>query len=187
MLDVALKEWSVVCDLLSEGKLAILLRKGGIAEEGGAGRFRLEYPRFALFPSWAHQKPQMIKPEFRERVQVMDEPAQITFRAMGEAAHIWQVPSPAAFDRLDNLHCWTKEQIDMRFDYKPQNPLYLVAVRCRLLARPKTVENDQTYGGCRSWVPLRNADVFDETGATAVLTDSQFRAVVQRVEEAFAS
>src|SRR5688572_15413116 len=129
MLDVALKEWSVVCDLLMEGRLAILPRKGGIHEDAGPGAFRLEHPRFALFPSWAHQRPAMIKPEHRERVEVIEEPAEITFRAVAEAARIWEVPGRAAFDRLDDLHCWTEQQIDMRFDYKPDRPLYLVAVR----------------------------------------------------------
>ena len=45
MLDIALKEWAVVCNLLLEGRLAVLLRKGGIAETGGAGVFELEHTR----------------------------------------------------------------------------------------------------------------------------------------------
>jgi hypothetical protein len=55
MIGVGLKEWAIVCDLLLEGKLAIMLRKGGIHESGGPGVFELEYPRCALFRSWAHQ------------------------------------------------------------------------------------------------------------------------------------
>ena len=38
MLDLALKEWAVICDLLATGRQTLVLRKGGIAEEQGPGR-----------------------------------------------------------------------------------------------------------------------------------------------------
>ena len=41
MLKYAFKEWAVVCRALTEGKQALILRKGGIAETGG--RFQLEH------------------------------------------------------------------------------------------------------------------------------------------------
>ncbi len=185
MLNIALKEWSIVCDLMMEGRLSLLLRKGGIHEDRGPGEFRLEHPHFGLFPSWAHQKPQMVKEPFRRRVQVMEEPANITVAAIGQAERIWEVPSRTAFDRLDDLHCWTPEQIDMRFNYKPDHPLYLVAVRCALLPQPKTVVNDWSYGGCKSWVPLKPQDAIDPTGATPALDDETFAQIIDRVNRAF--
>lgn len=184
MLHVALKEWSVVCDLLMEGRLAILLRKGGIHEDRGPGEFRLEHDRFALFPSWAHQKPEMIKPPFRDRVRVMQEPAEIPIGAMAAVGKIWQVPGRTAFDKLDDLHCWTRQQVDMRFDYKPDHPLYLVAVRCYPLAEPKNIPNHWSYGGCKSWVPLQERDVIDDAGARPVIGDEAFAAIIRRVDEA---
>jgi len=182
MLNVALKEWSIVCDLLAEGSLALLLRKGGIHEDQGAGIFTLEHDRFVLFPSYLHQKPRMIKPAYRDRVNVIEEPAEITFTAMGQAAKIWEVPSREAFDQLDDLHCWTAEQIDMRFNYKPDNPLYLVAIRAAKLAEPKTVVNDWRYGGCKSWIPLNPGDEVDDTGATPALSDDAFDEILYRVD-----
>jgi hypothetical protein len=182
MLDIALKEWAIVCDLLLEGKLTILLRKGGIHESGGPGVFELEHPRFLLFPSWAHQKPEMTKPEYRERTQVLAEPPTITFRGVGEVARIWQVRERAALDSLQDLHCWTPAQIDMRFNYKPQNPLYLMAVRARRLAEPKTVRNTNAYGGCKSWVPLGPGDAVDDAGAVPVVDERAFAGIVGRVE-----
>jgi len=187
MLNVALKEWAIVCDLLLEGELALLLRKGGIHERGGPGVFEMEHNRFALFPSWAHQKPDMIKPQWRDRVQVMDEPDELTFHGFGEAARIWQVPSREAFDQLDNLHCWTEPQIDMRFSYKPERPLYLVAVRAYRLAESKTVTMHWRYSGCKSWVPLEEGHSVEDDGATAALSDDRFTEVIKRVEQTFAS
>jgi hypothetical protein len=184
-LNVGLKEWAIVCDLLLEGKLALLLRKGGIEERGGPGEFELEYPRFLLYPSWAHQRPEMIKEPHRARVQVLAEPGEIPFTGMGEAAHIWEVPSRAKFDQLDALHCWTRPQIDMRFLYRPDRPLYLVAVRAYRLQASKTVTNLPAYAGCKSWVPLSEADAVDVSGATPALDDAAFAGVVGRVNEVF--
>jgi hypothetical protein len=185
MLHIALKEWSIVCDLLAEGSLALLLRKGGIHEDAGPGIFRLEHPRFALWPSWAHQKPDMIKEPFRSRVQVIEEPAAVPIHHIGEAARIWEVPSRAAFDQLDDLHCWTKAQIDMRFNYKPDHPLYLVAVRCHRLTAPALIPNEWHYGGCKSWVPLIDRDAIDDTAATPALSDAAFAKLIDRVDATF--
>ena len=35
MLKDAFKEWAVICRALAEGRQALILRKGGIAEAGG--------------------------------------------------------------------------------------------------------------------------------------------------------
>jgi hypothetical protein len=182
-LPYALKEWSIVCDLLQEAKLALLLRKGGIHESSGPGVFELEHPWFALFPSWAHQKPEMIKPEHRPRVQVIAEPPSIPLNAFAHAARIWQIHSRASFDHLEPLHCWTKAQIDMRFDYKPQNPLYLMAVRVYRLPLPATIPNHAEYAGCKSWVPLRPDEEPQALPAQPVMTDDAFASLIAQVDQ----
>ena len=188
MLDVALKEWAVVCDLMLEGRLALLLRKGGIHEWSGPGRFELEHDRFALYPSWAHQKPDMLKPPLRQRVEVLDEPDEITFRGIGEVTRVWQVTDRAVLTSggsLDDLHPWSAAHIDMRFNYKPDRPLYLLAVRVSALREPKTVPNQVDYAGCKSWVPLRPGDEVDDTDAQPTLTDAAFDLIVAAVNAAF--
>lgn len=185
MLDTALKEWSIICDLLLTGRQTILLRKGGIHESAGPGRFELEFDRFLLFPSWLHQTPQGVKEEFRGQVTHFGhEPPEITFQGLGEVGGIWPVPSRAAFGQLDDLHGWSSAQVDMRFSYKPQNPLYLVAVRTYRLVQPHTISNSSAYGGCRSWVPLIPGDAVDDAGAGPVLDDAVFAAVVRRISDA---
>ncbi|MFW6125399.1 MAG: DUF1802 family protein, partial [Pirellulales bacterium] len=51
---IALKEWAAVCRALEEGRQTLLLRKGGIHEEGG--RFELAHHQFWLFPTYEHQR-----------------------------------------------------------------------------------------------------------------------------------
>lgn len=186
MLKIALKEWAVVCDLMLEGRLALLLRKGGIHESGGPGVFELEHPKFALFPSWMHQKPAMLKESVRSRVQTFaSEPAEITLSGVGQVVRIWAVRNRAPLDpggALDDLHCWTREQIDMRVNYRPENPLYLMAVRVYRLNSPRAMANLPEYAGCKSWVPLRDVDGVEDSGARAVMCEPEFGSVLERVE-----
>ncbi|HVZ81376.1 MAG TPA: DUF1802 family protein, partial [bacterium] len=64
--NIALKEWAVVLKALEEGKQTILLRKGGIAEEGG--EFKPEHPEFFLYPTFEHETPAAIKADWRPRL-----------------------------------------------------------------------------------------------------------------------
>ena len=185
MLNIALKEWAVVTDLMREGTLSLLLRKGGIHERGGV--FTLEHDRFALFPAWMHQRAEGLKPAWADRVTAFgEEPEEVTFTAMGEQARVWQITSREAFDQLDDLHVWAKPQIDMRFNYKPERPLYLLAVRVYALAQPKAVVNHWKYKGCRSWVELLPGDEVDERGAQPVVDDASFARLLERVDAALA-
>src|SRR4051812_35014409 len=67
MLRHALKEWAVICRALAEGRQAILLRKGGIAET--AGEFRVEHTRFWLYPTYVHQQRDGIRPDAAEMLE----------------------------------------------------------------------------------------------------------------------
>jgi hypothetical protein len=183
MIQVALKEWAMICELLVAGEQAILVRKGGIEEVGGPGRFRLESPRFALFPAWLHQLPERIQPPWRDRVHLYDvEPAEIEITGVGVVDHVWQVPSRASLDALDGLHTWTPEHLDMRWNYKPHQPLFLLAVRAYRLATPRTIANNPHYAGCKSWVELEAGDAMDDHGATAAIADARFAEIVARIE-----
>lgn len=185
MIAVALKEWQITCNLLLRGELAFLLRKGGIHERSGPGAFELDHPRFALFPATEHQQPQMLKPPYREEASVdPGPPRQITFRGYGAAAGIRVVPSRQAFDQLDDLHPWAKAQIDMRFDYRSENPLYLVAVRAYRLVEAKTIAYRPAFAGCHSWVPLNADEAVDPTEATPAMDDAAFARIVDRIEAA---
>lgn len=188
MLDTALKEWAIVCDLLAQGRMALVLRKGGVHEEAGPGRFRLEHDRFVLFPAWEHENLDWIKPAYRIRDEPIEgEPDEVSLQAYAEVARIWEVPSRAAFDTLDDLHPWTAGQIDMRFGYKPDRPLYLLALRVFKLPGAKVIPNRPAFAGCRSWVPLPPEDAADPAGATPAMDDNAMAALIGRVDRVFAS
>ena len=152
-VDFALKEWQVAVDLLGEGGQILLLRKGGIQE--GVNRFEIAHRRFALLPTRLHQDADMLKPPYRDRAAAgEDEPAGFALTCAGEITDILAVGDRPTMDRLDDLHCWASPYIDLRFDYRPERPLYLLLVRAHRLAEPFTLRNTFEVAGCRSWVPL---------------------------------
>jgi len=170
-LSIALKEWATVCHALETGRQMILLRKGGILES--IGGFELENPQFLLFPTYLHQNLAMLKPEAQaDFAPHTAEPERITLSAAGEVTDIVQLRSRAQMDALDAEHVWTPPLIDMRFNYRPANPLYLLLVRTYRLRQPVVIENTPEYAGCKSWVPLKQA--MDTRDAKAVLTDETY-------------
>jgi len=170
-LNIALKEWAVVCDALSTGRQILLLRKGGIYES--AGEFELEHREFLLFPTYLHQNAQMLKPDYQRGVEKRDaEPGEILISSAGVVTDILQLQSRQQMDRLDAQHIWTAPLIDMRFNYRPENPLYLLLVRAFRLAESVTIKNTPAYAGCKSWVPLDQA--MDVSAATPTLDDDEF-------------
>lgn len=184
-LQIALKEWATVCQALGDGRQVVLLRKGGIYE--AAGEFELENPQFVLFPTYLHQKLEMLKPAAHPGVEPRAaEPAQVRLSAAGVVTDIVQLRSRAQMDALDGEHVWARPLIDMRFNYKPQNPLYLMLVRAYRLAQAEVVENTPAYAGCKSWVPLEQP--VDTGNSTPVLDDLKYelrrRSILDRVSSA---
>ncbi len=60
---LALKEWAVAVKSLGRGDQVIVLRKGGIHREDRD--FRLVHPQFLLYPTYEHQRVELIKPDVR--------------------------------------------------------------------------------------------------------------------------
>jgi hypothetical protein len=177
-LNVALKEWATVCRALEQGRQSLLLRKGGILE--AIGGFEVEHRQFLLFPTYLHQNREMLKPDAQEGVEPRtEEPAQITLSLAGEVTDIIQLKSRGQMDATDSEHVWTPPLIDMRFNYRPKNPLYLLLVRAYRLANPVTVENTPAYAGCKSWVPLEQ--MIETAGAVPVLSDADYADVRRRI------
>jgi hypothetical protein len=172
-LDTGLKEWQTVCSALESGRQIILLRKGGISES--IGGFEIEHRQFLFFQTFLHQNAVMVKEEFRSGLKAVSaEPDQITISSAGVITDIIPMPTRQTIDALDGEHIWTGSLIDMRFNYKPKNPLYLLLVRAYRLQGPVIVQNTPEFAGCKSWVPLGRK--ISTENAMAVLDDSQWKA-----------
>ncbi len=179
-LQVALKEWASVCQAVEQGRQILLLRKGGIYES--AGEFEVEHREFLLFPTYLHQSPTMLKssehPTFESRSQ---EPDEVKLSAAGEVTDIIQLQSRGQMDALDDEHIWTNPLVDMRFNYRPENPLYLLLVRAYRLPHAANVPNAVDYAGCKSWVPLKQT--VSTAGAEPVLSEEEYEQRRRRILE----
>jgi len=186
LLRHALKEWAVICRLLAEGRQTILLRKGGIAEAGGA--FRLEHDAFWLYPTYVHQQREGVRPEllpvlhaaqqWRPRTRV------VHFTHFATAPCAFQVDRVEQLTGLQDLHGWSDETVRSRFAYRRPG---LFVIPARVYCAAKTYELPETgeYAGCKSWVELATELRTDD--ATPVLDDAIFASVVERLNRSLPS
>jgi hypothetical protein len=182
-LATALKEWDLLINALLAGEQAILLRKGGIYEADN--QFELEHQRFLFYPTFIHQDPRMVKPEWRNRIRKLAaEPDKIDIKGYGEVAEILEVPGRPQLETLSDLHLWDAPLLDMRFAYRPEKPLYLVIVRAFQLANPVIIPNTLEYAGCKSWVPL--LEPIDISAARQAMPEEKLQQTVARIRAAFA-
>ena len=184
----ALKEWAVVDEALGLGEQVVLLRKGGIHEEGG--RFEIEHDAFLLYPTYLHQAPELLKPRFRDGcTDERSDKDRVTIRHFARAVESAPVPPPTASvdrpsrlaDRWDSLHVYSRK----RYAYKPERPLWLLLVRVYRLAVPATIIETSEYAGCRSWLTL-DEDV-SVGGAVPALDDAAFNRRAEQFRRALES
>lgn len=167
MLSVAFKEWAVICAALAAGRQSLILRKGGIAEEGGV--FRPEHGEFLLYPTYFHEHRAGVKPDFLPLLEVADAskpPAGVVrlthFVRVENVAHVTDLEDALA---LDSRHAWTADVVRQRFHYRTPG-LFVLSVRVFRLAQPVDVVERPEYAGCKTWVPL--AEAIDTAGAEEV-------------------
>lgn len=180
-LSHALKEWAVICRALAEGRQAVLLRKGGIAEGGGA--FEVEQRRFWLYPTYVHQQTTGLLEEaypLLERVEAERPPANVVrLSHFAEVAGIFQLHDIVGVLKMDGLHLLSRETVQDRFFYRDPG-LFVLAVRVYRAAEVVELPETPAYAGCRSWVDL-GRDLSTE-GAAPVLEDREFYNVLHELE-----
>ena len=178
----ALKEWAITCRALADGEQILLLRKGGIHEDGKD--FRVIHPEFLLYPTYEHQREDLLKPDSQPALQrlLTDVPKSdfITFSHWARAEEIIEVEAQEKVDDLAPFHIWTDEYAQSRLRWKPMLPLSILLLRVYQMERPVTVPYIKEYGGCTSWVEiLPRIDLGD---LKPVLDDDRFREQVDAIK-----
>ena len=185
--NIALKEWAVVCDEVMAGTQVVLLRKGGILEQKKG--FQIEHETFLLYPNTEHQSREQLKAEFHPKLHKYGLPpresGKISVPGFCRVVDIVKTADPAKLRALEPFTCWTQALFDMRINYKPEKPNYVVTVRAFKFAHPIDVAYHADYAGCHSWVPLKE-ELSLSTG-TPVLSDEVFEAKRRQVLAATAS
>lgn len=182
MLAQAFKEWAVICRALAEGRQALILRKGGIAE--GEGGFRVEHPRFWLYPTYTHQERTGSKPEafpLLEQVEAARPPAGVVrLSHFAEVGGVYHVHNLFAALVLAHLHMWSEETVRTRFAYREPG-LFVIPVRVYRAPEPLDLPETERYAGCRSWVELEQP--LPTAGALPVLDDDAYRHLLETLDK----
>jgi hypothetical protein len=182
----ALKEWAVTVAALAAGDQVLILRKGGIGEK----RFELPHPRFYLFPTYAHQRPELVGAAGRERfadpLARREEPARLPLPAYAALHSAHPIADPEALAALDGLHILAPSYAEERLKWRRKHPLWAAVLRVWALPEPPVLEDAAAYGGCVSWVELPGT-----VGAPAerrpALDDDAFAEAAGAVEAALAA
>ena len=179
---IALKEWAITCQALAQGEQILLLRKGGIHEEGKD--FRVIHPEFLLYPTYEHQREDLLKVDHQPALTQLlaDAPRSetITFSHFARAEEIIEVEEQERVDDLSPWHIWTDEYAQSRLRWKPMLPLSILLLRVYRLERPATVPYLKEYGGCTSWVEILPR--IDLGQPEPVLDDAEFARQVEAIK-----
>jgi len=200
-MPIAFKEWAVTVRALAEGEQLITLRKGGLREADK--RFRVEHDRFFLYPTFDHQRHDLVReshvPELARALEEgvwaegeppiragldgygpIAHPDRVRIRAWAELAGHFTVTHPRCVDALSPFYVWSTDYAEKRLEWKRHHPLHVLLLRTYRIPRPVTVRVKDEYGGCRSWLELQRDLPFE---GTPVLSDNEFERAAEAIGE----
>jgi hypothetical protein len=169
----ALKEWNVAVNALAGGRTIVLLRKGGIREQ--AGQFHVSDKQVLLYPTFEHQQPDLLKPDFASQVKIVESgwhPENIRIASWAEITDVFLVAWEPAIKALFPYHIWNEKFVGDRLKWKQNQPIYILLLRAYRFAEIAEIQYISEYGGCRSWIDL--ASPISLEGSEAVLSDGEY-------------
>ena len=176
----ALKEWAIAIDALTTGETIILLRKGGIKEKN----FQVQYSPVWLYPTYEHQKPHLLKPEYAKSVLPVESgwhPATVEIKSCAEITDVLPISDRTQIEALLPYHVWNEQMIGDRLKWKPQQPIMVLLLRVYRLPQPQILSYNNNYGGCKSWIDLMETIPTDEL--TPVIKKNQYVQTVQEIKQ----
>ena len=176
----ALKEWAIAVNALEKGETIMLLRKGGIHEQGG--RFQVAHEEILLYPTYEHQQSFMLKAEYTNLVQPVTSgwhPETVRIGSWAVITDILPVSNESIVNALLPFHIWNEYFISDRLIWKARQPLYILLLRTYTLPQVQEIPYRAEYGGCKSWIDL--AQPINTEGAEAVLSDFAYNQLVAQI------
>jgi hypothetical protein len=177
----AFKEWAVVCRALGEGRQVLILRKGGIAE--GPRGFEVTDRQFFLFPTYLHQAPTSVIPEWRAALAadgVDPSPGRVSIAHYAIVSSWLRIASLEKLRALEGAHIWSDELVSERFRRWSDESVIALLVRIYALPAPVLLDALPAYAGCKSWITLAEQVPLD--GARPVIADADFERKLTEVK-----
>jgi hypothetical protein len=178
----ALKEWQVAVNALEQGETILLLRKGGIRETGG--KFSVQQDQVLLYPTYEHQQPELLKPDYAGLVQPVESgwhPTEVRIGAWAKITETLAIAQADEIDRLLPFHIWNQRFVTERLQWKPKQPLYALLLQVYRLPEPYIIPYVKSYDGCKSWIELQRAIALNE-GYT-VMSEGEYQQQARAIRE----
>jgi hypothetical protein len=174
-LRYALREWAVAVKALERGETALVVRKGGIREKA----FAVPKTRFLLLPGYEHQRPELLKEEYRgliDDIPDLSDDGPLRFSSFAEVVGAYEASEAEELAATGPHHMWTSEYAESRFRWRPKKPLTVLLLRTYLLPEVVELPYVDAYGGCKSWIGLQQAVSVE--GARPALSQEDFDRLV---------
>ncbi len=197
-MPIAFKEWAVTVRALAEGEQLLTLRKGSLHEPDKD--FQLEHERFFLYPTFDHQRTDLVRESHRpELARALEEgvwsdgepsaqamlrdaeitqPDRVRIRAWAEVAAQYTITDRRAVDALSPFYVWTTDYAEKRLGWRRRHPLHVILLRTYRIPRPVTVKVRDEYGIGPSWLELTRDLPFE---GTPVLSDEEFERASEEI------
>jgi hypothetical protein len=102
----------------------------------------------------------------------------VTITHWVEVVKTWRVRDLELLYALAPFTVMDRENLDIRYRFREDQALHILAVRTWRLPRPVTIAMTPAYAGCRSWVSVD--DEMDTEGSVAALSEE---ALARKVTE----
>ena len=165
---------AVAVEALEAGSTIALLRKGGIRETGKG--FQIKHRQILLYPTYEHQKPQLLKPEYAKEVTPVSSgwhPETVRIGSCASITDVFTLKDSATVEKLYPYHIWNAQMIDDRLKWQSDRPVSVLLLRVYCLPQAIYIPYHKTYGGCKSWIDLVEPISLD--GLIPVLSDREYR------------
>lgn len=171
--DQAFKEWDVAVKALAQGQTILLLRKGGIREQGG--QFSVKNKQALLYPTLEHQRPELLKPKYANQVETVapgHHPETVKIGSWAEITDSFLVAYEPAIQALFPYHIWNETFVLERLKWKQNQPIWILLLRTYRLETGRELAYRSEYGGCRSWIDL--AETIELDRSRPALSDADY-------------
>ena len=139
--NVALKEWAVTIRAMALGDQIIIVRKGGIHQDDK--EFRIIHPSFLLFPTYEHQKLDLLKPSVQKDLITPLEDSfnanEIEFQYWAKVTDVYELRDSETLSKISSFHHWAEEYVKSRFHWRPSQALTVALLRLFKLEEKMTV------------------------------------------------
>ncbi|UOF90465.1 DUF1802 family protein [Fodinisporobacter ferrooxydans] len=173
--EIALKEWDVVIQAMEAGQQVILVRKGGLIEE--TKDFRLEDTSFYLFPTFEHQKRELLKSAYgpaleHSLAQALESQRHVTIRSLAHVTDDIELFDSFALKKLSPYHIFRDEYAEQRLNWQKNKPLHILIIRGYRLQSPVAIPVIPQYAGCKSWIRMES--MIADNDCIPILDDQEF-------------